>query len=238
MRERSRFHRSRDAILGQLDSIEESRREGSLSFGSRRELHVSSLEKIYFKKGRITKGALMRYYAKVAPFILPAIKDRPLVLKRYPDGIEGPSFFQQSAGENPAAGVRVVDVAAEDQKPATRIIGGDLLTLLYLVQIGTIAVHPWQSRTTSIDSADYSTIDLDPGEGVPFSRVVELAQYVKAELDEWGLHAALKTSGSRGLHIVMPSREIPHIPGPPRWRLVWSLLWLRLTRSWRHWNGG
>lgn len=203
-RERSRFHTSRDTILRQLDSIEHARGEGRLSFGARRELRVSSLNKVYFRNGRITKGALMRYYAEVAPFLLPAIKDRPLVLKRYPNGIDGPSFFQQSAGEHPAAGVRIADVTTEHQKPAPRIIGGDLLTLLYLVQIGTIAVHPWQSRTMSINSADYSTIDLDPGEGVPFSRVIELAHYVKAELDEWGLHAALKTSGSRGLHIVMP----------------------------------
>jgi bifunctional non-homologous end joining protein LigD len=85
-----------------------------------------------------------------------------------------------------------------------RLIGGDLPTLLYTVQLGTIAVHPWQSRLPTIEYADYSTIDLDPGEGVAFARIVELAQRIREELDALGLNAALKTSGSRGLHIVLP----------------------------------
>jgi bifunctional non-homologous end joining protein LigD len=75
---------------------------------------------------------------------------------------------------------------------------------LYMVQLGTIAVHPWQSRLPTIDYADYCTIDLDPGEGVPFERVIELARLIRDELDALELMAALKTSGSRGLHIVVP----------------------------------
>jgi bifunctional non-homologous end joining protein LigD len=174
-----------------------------LKFG-RKSLHVSSLDKVFFDGSGITKGDLMRYYALVAPALLPALKDRPLILKRYPNGIRGPSFFQQNAGAHPPAGVRTAEVETEDGKRALRLVGGDLLTLLYTVQLGTIAVHPWQSRLPRIEHADYSTIDLDPGKGVPFQRVVELAELIGRELERLGLTAALKTSGSRGLHIVLP----------------------------------
>src|SRR5205085_604710 len=159
--------------------------------------------KVFFEDSGITKGDVMRYYAHVAPILLPLLKDRPLILKRYPNGIGGPSFFQQNAG-SPPAGVRIAEVETENGERATRIIGGDLLTLLHTVQLGTIAVHPWQSRLPSIEHADYSTIDLDPGKGVPFESVIELAKRIRDELDALELTAALKTSGSRGLHIVLP----------------------------------
>jgi bifunctional non-homologous end joining protein LigD len=190
-------------VAAQLEQLERQHSDGVLSFGGRKTLHVSSLDKVFFDDSGITKGDVMRYYARVAPVLLPLLDDRPLILKRYPNGIKGPSFFQQNAGTHPA-GVRVAEVATEDGKRAERIIGGDLLTLLYTVQLGTIAVHPWQSRLPTIEFADYSTIDLDPGKGVPFARVVELADRIRDELETLELKAALKTSGSRGLHIVLP----------------------------------
>jgi bifunctional non-homologous end joining protein LigD len=159
---------------------------------------------VFFPDSGITKGEVMRYYAQVAPILLPLLDGRPLILKRYPDGISGPSFFQQNAGARPPAGVRVAEVETEDGERAPRLIGGDLLTLLYTVQLGTIAVHPWQSRLPTVEYADYSTIDLDPGEGVAFPRIVELAAYIHEDLTALGLRAALKTSGSRGLHVVLP----------------------------------
>ena len=96
------------------------------------------------------------------------------------------------------------DVETETGRTAERIIGGDLLTLLYTVQIGTIAVHTWQSRIQSARFADTTTIDLDPGEDVPFSAVVALAEDIKSDLDELDLDAGVKTSGSSGMHIVLP----------------------------------
>ncbi|HKW46009.1 MAG TPA: non-homologous end-joining DNA ligase [Gemmatimonadaceae bacterium] len=195
--------RKQSSITVQLDSLQRETGEGTLKFDARKSLRVSSLDKVFFKDSGITKGDLMRYYAFVASVLLPILKGRPLILKRYPNGIGGPSFFQQNAGTYPK-GVRVAEVETEDGKRAKRIIGGDLLTLLHTVQLGTIAVHPWQSRLPTIEFADYSTIDLDPGKGVPFARVVELAERIRGELEALNLHAALKTSGSRGLHIVLP----------------------------------
>ncbi|HKW12255.1 MAG TPA: non-homologous end-joining DNA ligase, partial [Gemmatimonadaceae bacterium] len=195
--------RKRATVVAQLEQLERDGGDGVVNVGGRKSLRVSSLGKVFFKASGITKGDVMRYYARIAPLLLPLIDDRPLILKRYPNGIGGSSFYQQNAGKYPA-GVRVASVATEDGKRAERIIGGDLQTLLHTVQLGTIAVHPWQSRLLTIEYADYSTIDLDPGEGVPFERVVELAERIREELDALQLNGALKTSGSRGLHIVLP----------------------------------
>ena len=193
---------SRD-VEAQLEQLERAGRDGVVTVARGKSLHVSSLDKIFFEDAGITKGDVMRYYAHVAPILLPLLEGRPLILKRYPNGISGSSFFQQNAGTTPA-GVRVAEVETEDGTHATRIIGGDLLTLLHTVQLGTIAVHPWQSRLPTIDYPDYSTIDLDPGTGVPFENVVELGRHIRDELESLELTAALKTSGSRGLHIVVP----------------------------------
>lgn len=191
-------------VARQLATIEREGGDGTLRFAARRTLHVSSLEKPFFPDDGFSKGDVMRYYASVAGALLPAIKDRPLVLKRYPDGISGPSFFQQNAGNHTASGVRTATVETEAGDAAERIIGGDLLTLLYTVQIGTIAVHAWQARLRTLKYADTTTIDLDPGDHVPFRTVVDLANAIKAELDEFDLVAGVKTSGSRGIHIVLP----------------------------------
>ena len=192
------------SILRQLDEIEKSGGDGTLEFGRAKTLRVTSLGKRYFPEVEITKGDLMRYYAAVSPMLLPIIKDRPLVLKRYPDGIDGQSFFQQSAGNSVPDGVRTAGVHMAGGERAERIIGGDLLTLLYTVQIGTIAVHSWQARIQNTGYADTATIDLDPGDDVPFSVVITLAKQIKVELDNAMLIGAIKTSGSSGLHVVLP----------------------------------
>ena len=184
--------------------VEAATGSGTLELGRGKRLHVTSLDKVCFPQLGTTKGDLMRYYAAMAPAILPAIKDRPLVLKRYPDGIEGPSFFQQNAGDAVPEHVRTAQVTTESGQLAWRIVGGDLLTLLYTVQIGTIAVHAWQTRIRHLEFADTSTIDLDPGEDVPFGEVVALAVKIRDQLAALKLQAGIKTSGSSGLHIVLP----------------------------------
>lgn len=167
-------------------------------------LKVSSPGKLFFPESRITKGDLMRYYVTVAPVLLPAVEDRPLVLRRFPNGIRGSSFFQQNAGDNVPDGVRTARIKTGHGERADRLIGGDLMTLLYIVQIGTIAVHTWQSRAHSARFADAATIDLDPGEDVSFNAVVALTRDIKAELDKLRLRAGIKTSGSSGIHIAVP----------------------------------
>jgi len=169
-------------------------------------LGVTNLGKVFFPARKLTKGNLMEYYAEVAPYLLPALRDRPLVLKRYPNGIGHEAFYQQKAppAEQIPDGVRVEEVADEGITTQRRLIGGNLATLLYIVQLGAISIDPWMSRVQSIADADYSIVDLDPGPRATFKRVVQVARWVKEELDELGLHAVPKTSGASGIHIVLP----------------------------------
>jgi bifunctional non-homologous end joining protein LigD len=189
-------------ILGQLSAIEEAGGGGILDFGGGKTLKVSNLDKVFYPKEKYTKGDVMRYYARVADFILPTIQDRPLVLKRYPNGIDGESFYQQKASD-PPPGVRVEAIETEEGEQP-RFIGGDLLTLLYTIQLGAISVDPWHSRVQSLEYSDYTIIDLDPGPRANFARVVQIARWAKEVIDGFGLHAAIKTSGSTGLHIYLP----------------------------------
>jgi bifunctional non-homologous end joining protein LigD len=192
------------AVESQLRALERGADEGDITFGRGAPLHVSSLSKPFFPEAGITKGALMRYYTRVAPFLLPQIDGRALVLKRYPNGVDGPMFFQQNAGEHVPDGVRVATLETVELGAKPRIIGGDLLTLLYTVQLGTIEVHPWLSRVTDVDAPDRCLIDLDPGDDVPFGTVAKLAAEVARIAEACGLSVALKTSGASGIHIVLP----------------------------------
>jgi bifunctional non-homologous end joining protein LigD len=203
----SRTPNARD-VEAQLAALERGAGEGELDLGRGVSLHVSSLAKVYFPEAGITKGALMRYYAHVSPMLLPEIAGRPLVLKRYPEGVGGPMFFQQDAGPHVPAVVRTEVVSTVEKGDRARIIGGDLATLLYTVQLGAIEVHPWLSRIPDIDSADRCLIDLDPGDDVPFSAVVSLAREVRRIIEGCGLSGAVKTSGSSGVHLViaLPAR--------------------------------
>jgi bifunctional non-homologous end joining protein LigD len=192
-----------DRIIARLTELEQARESGEIALPTGT-LEVSKLEKVFFPVTRQTKGDLMRFYARLSPMLLPAIADRPLVMKRFPKGVRGKAFYQQRAPVNPPPAVRVERVSDEGLTTQPRLVGGDLATLLYLVQLGAISVDPWHSRVQSVRFADYSIIDLDPGPRAPFTRVLEVAHAVKAVLDGLGLTAVPKTSGASGLHIVLP----------------------------------
>jgi bifunctional non-homologous end joining protein LigD len=191
-------------LISQLESIERSGGDGTVALPDGGTLDVSSLDKVYFPKHGWTKGDLMRYYVRVAPRLLPRMADRPLVLKRYPDGVEGKSFFQQNAPDDPPDVVRVETIRGAGGEPQRRFVGGDLGTLLYIVQLGTISVDPWNARVGSLDRVDFAILDLDPGDGATFRTAVAVARLVKRELDRRSLEGELKTSGKRGLHIHVP----------------------------------
>jgi len=195
--------RNRETIIARLDEIEKSGKTGTVRIAPDVTLDVTNLGKVFFPKEKLTKGDLMRYYVKVAPFMLPVMNDRPLVLKRFPNGVTSEAFFQQNAGEPPPV-VRTETIHTQGGSTNVRIVGGDLVTLLYTVQLGAISVDPWHARVQSLDHADYSIIDLDPGPRATFQRVVEVARWAKEAMDSLGLHGALKTSGSSGLHIYLP----------------------------------
>ncbi len=231
----------------QLEEIERSGGDGSLRVARGKTLELSNLDKVYFPAIGATKGELMRYYARIAPYILPLTADRPLVLKRSPEGVDGEIFFQQKPPARTPAGVRIEAIPARAQgdrgatpratpktrregdqgkaanggsakrraKPPVpgrasdgnaepRIVGGELTTLLYTVQLGCISVDPWFSRVGRMPYPDYAILDLDPGPEAGFAEVIRAARLVHAELERLGVRAALKSSGSRGLHIALP----------------------------------
>ncbi len=191
-------------VVEQLARLEAEGGDGTVRLGPRTTLDVTNLDKVYFPDDGVTKGDVMRYYATVAPYVLPVIADRPLVLRRYPNGIDGKAFFQHRA-EHVPPGVRTEPVDADgDGQSVPFLVGGDLATVLYGVQLGAVSVDPWHARVGALDTADYTVLDLDPGPKAPFARVVAVARWIRAELDALGLHAAIKTSGSRGLHIALP----------------------------------
>jgi bifunctional non-homologous end joining protein LigD len=192
------------SVVDRLEELERSGEDGTVELGRGAVLSVSSLGKIFFPRERFTKGDVMRYYARVEEFILPVMRDRPLVLKRYPNGIEGESFYQQKAPDRVPPGVRVETIQNERGERQRRLIGGDLATLLYTIQLGAISVDPWHSRVPKLEKADFTILDLDPGPKAPFSRVIEVAKLVHEEVEALNLTAGVKTSGASGMHIVIP----------------------------------
>ena len=189
-------------LLQQLDTIQDAGGDGSLELPGGERLEVSNLRKVFWPGLKLTKGDLFRHYVRVAPVILPPLADRPLVLKRYPNGIAAKPFYQHRAPDKMPAGVRVQLVETEaEQRP--HFIGGDLKTLLYTVQLASISQDPWFSRAGN-DAIDHVAIDLDPSEGVPFARVLDVARWVREELADLKAPGFPKTSGSGGLHIYVP----------------------------------
>ncbi|HJQ08420.1 MAG TPA: DNA ligase D [Candidatus Saccharimonadales bacterium] len=161
------------------------------------------LDKIFFPKHRYTKGDLFSYYESVAEYILPYLKDRPLSLNRMPNGITGESFYQKN-NEHLPPWVPHADIFSESNNANLRwIVGGDLPTLLYMVQLGCVEINPWNSRVGHLEKPDWIVIDLDP-EGIGFAQVITVARTVKEVCDEWGIPTHPKTSGKTGLHIYIP----------------------------------
>ena len=196
-------------LLDQLRSLEDARRDGMLSFPGGGSLKVTNLHKVFWPQQKLTKGDLMRYYVEAAPFILPAVADRPLVMKRFPNGIAGAPFYQHRATD-PPPGVRVERVTEADGSKRPQMVGGDLTTLLYMTQLAAISQDPWFSRVSSPDKADYVALDLDPMPDVSFAQVLDVAKWIRDELGTLGASGFPKTSGSDGAHVYIP---LP--PGTP-----------------------
>ncbi|HYH84560.1 MAG TPA: non-homologous end-joining DNA ligase [Pyrinomonadaceae bacterium] len=170
---------------------------------------LTSLDRVYWPGEGITKGDLIRYYDEVSKYILPHLEDRPLIMKRYPAGVRGQSFHQHDVNEAPDF-VRTVALEVEDGGGHTvdYIVGSGRATLLYMTNLGAIERHPWHSRVENLERPDWLVFDLDPGEGVAFETICEVAVGTRRVLERLGLESYPKTSGSRGLHVYVPVRAI------------------------------
>jgi bifunctional non-homologous end joining protein LigD len=201
------------SLVEQLEALERARRDGTVTLPGGARLEVTNLTKVFWPGPHVTKGELLRYYARISPWLLPAVADRPLIMKRFPNGISAKTFYQQRAPDEVPPGVRV-ELVEEADEPMPRLVGGSLLTLLYMTQLAAISQDPWFSRVQSRHFADYAALDLDPMTGVPFTQVRDVARYVGEELATLDVVAVPKTSGSSGIHVYIPlAPDTPYAAG-------------------------
>jgi bifunctional non-homologous end joining protein LigD len=196
------------AVLEALRALED-RGSGRLTLPSGDVLELGNLKKVLWPELGITKGELLRYYVTIAPQLLPVVRDRPLVMRRFPDGIARAAFYQHRAPDDVPPGVRAEAVPGDTDVPA-RLVGGSLTTLLYMAQLAVLSQDPFFSRIQSVATMDFAAIDLDPMDAAPFSRVLDVARWVRDELEALGVASFPKTSGASGLHVYVPLR-----PGTP-----------------------
>ena len=189
------------------DLLEPSLKEAALRIDGRA-LKFTNLNKVFYPEEGYTKRDLLNYYDGVADLILPHLKDRPLSLKRYPNGITEEYFFQKNVREALAPWLRTEMIDSEhNAKPIKYVFAGDRSSLLYLVNLGCIDHNPWMSRSPHLDNPDFVLIDLDPQE-CSFDRIVEAALLVKSILDRIGLTGYPKTTGGDGMHVYVPVEPI------------------------------
>jgi bifunctional non-homologous end joining protein LigD len=169
-----------------------------------RTVNFSNLKKVFWAAEGYTKGDLIEHYRAMAPWILPYLRNRPVVLTRYPDGIEGKSFYQKDAPEFAPDWIRTIAIWSNDtQRDIRYFVCDDVESLLYIANLGAIPLHIWASRVGSLEQPDYCVIDLDPKEA-PFSDVIRTAQALHRICDAIELPNYVKTTGKTGLHIMLP----------------------------------
>ncbi len=173
-----------------------------------RQLRFTNLNKIYFPEAGYRKRDLLAYYCWAAPMIVPFLKDRPLVLRRYPNGIAGTPFFQKEAGKDTPEWVKTAAIASDSGRhkggKVNYIIANDRATLLYLTNLGCIDQNPWSSRYNDQEHPDYAFFDLDPSEGTTYADVIKFGRLLFETLENFKFKAYAKTSGATGFHIYVP----------------------------------
>jgi len=169
-------------------------------------VRVTHAERVIDKASGATKGDLVAYYQRIAPLMLPHLQGRPVSLLRAPDGVEGQLFFQKHAQQREIPGITLLDPELDrDHEPLLQI--DTEAALVSAAQMNTVELHTWNATSSHIAKPERICFDLDPGEGVAWPRVQEAAMLVRALLEELGLPAFLKTSGGKGLHVVVPIRR-------------------------------
>ena len=178
---------------------------------------LTNLRKPFWDRPRITKGDLLRYYATVAPYLLPHLRDRAMVMKRYPNGAAGDFFFMKRAPSPRPDWIETCAIRHASGNVIDFPIVQDLLSLLWVVNLGCIDLNQWYARCDDVDRPDYLHFDLDPVPGAGFERVRETALLLREALDGIGMPSYPKTTGSRGIHVY-----VPIVRGPVQ-KTVWGV---------------
>src|SRR4051812_21873955 len=175
---------------------------------------LTNLQKPFWPELGITKGDLIQYYADIASVVLPHVRDRAMVMKRYPHGAHGEFFFTKRAPVPRPEWIETCSIEHESSNIIDFPMIQDLAALLWVINLGCIDLNPWYARCDDVDRPDYLHFDLDPvspvsrgsrrGKPVPFALVLETALVVREALDHFGMPSFAKTTGSRGIHVYVP----------------------------------
>ena len=182
----------------------------------RRAVALTNLHKVFFPELGLTKRDLLQYYADVSPVLIPHLRDRAMVMKRYPHGIHGESFFMKRAPESRPEWIETCPIMHKSRNLIHFPMVQDVASLLWVVNLGCIDLNQWYARCDDTDRPDYLQFDLDPAAGAGFDRVRRTALIVRGALEELGMRVLVKTSGASGLHLYVP------IVRGPRQKQVWT----------------
>ena len=182
--------------------------EAELTIAGKR-LKLTNLDKIFWRDERITKRDLLQYYADVAPALLPHLRDRAMVMKRYPNGAAGKCFFMKRVPEPHPAWIETCSIAHKSGNVIDFPMIQDVASLLWVVNLGCIDLNQWYARCDDVDRPDYLHFDLDPGPGVKFAKVLEAALVVRDALEALDMAPLVKTTGSSGVHLYVPIKRGP-----------------------------
>ena len=182
--------------------------EAELTFGGKT-VKLTNLDKLFWRTERITKRELLQYYADVAPALLPHLRDRAMVMKRYPNGAAGKCFFMKRVPEPHPAWIETCTIEHKSGNVIDFPMVQDLASLLWVVNLGCIDLNQWYARCDDVDRPDYLHFDLDPGPGVKFANVLEAALVVRDALVGFDMSPLVKTTGSKGVHVYVPIKRGP-----------------------------
>ncbi|HEV8657962.1 MAG TPA: hypothetical protein VGS96_04975, partial [Thermoanaerobaculia bacterium] len=174
-----------------------------LRFGDR-DVRLTNLKKLFWKKLKLTKRDLIQYYADISPWLLPHLADRAMVMKRYPNGAEGDFFYMKRAPDPRPDWIEICNIAHGSAGIVNFPIVQDLPSLLWLINLGCIDLNPWYARCDDTDRPDFLHFDLDPGPGADFPKVREVALRVRDILSKLKMPSYAKTTGSKGIHVYIP----------------------------------
>lgn len=170
----------------------------------RRTVHLTNLDKVFFPERGYTKGDLLRYYAAVADYLLPHLRNRGITMKRYPNGIHGKFFFMKRTPSSAPEWIETCEVLHKSASLIAFPMAQDLASLLWLINLGCIDLNQWYAPCDDVNRPDCLNFDLDPGDEAPFESVRETAALVRAELERLGMKPIAKTSGASGIHVYVP----------------------------------
>ena len=172
-----------------------------------KDVALTNQDKVFFPERNLSKGDLVRYYVDQAPAIVPHVRQRPMQLLRYPNGVDGKFFYQKRVPQPHPEWLETFEIRFPSGRSADFPVINDAAGLAWIANLGCIDLHTWGSRIDDLERPDYLLVDLDPSVGNPFAHVREIALVVKELMDELGFPSYPKTSGSTGIHILTPIRR-------------------------------